>query len=120
MGHNSNSHKLLSVVTTVHHQGVGETLNDWALCLSESLLSESTGGMGDVHGLSDLDVIAVEMIALVMYFLLQNSVVQICSIVPISRCLDASSTFSKSNRNRNKHRRENPYVNEISRISTSS
>jgi hypothetical protein len=28
---NASSHKLLSVVATVHHEGVGETLNDGAL-----------------------------------------------------------------------------------------
>ena len=59
VGDNADSHKLLSVVATVHHQGVGETLDDWALCLSESLLGISTGGMGDVDWGADLDVIAV-------------------------------------------------------------
>lgn len=57
---NANSHKLLSVVATVHHQGVGKTLNDWALCLSESLLSVSAGGVGDVDWGTDLDVIAAK------------------------------------------------------------
>lgn len=54
----ADSHELLSVVAAVHHQGVGETLNDWALGLSESLDSISSGGVGDVDGLADLDVIA--------------------------------------------------------------
>jgi hypothetical protein len=56
----ADSHELLSVVTTVHHQRVGKTLNDWALCLSESLLRISTGGVRDVHWCSDLDIIAIE------------------------------------------------------------
>ena len=56
---NTDSHELLSVVTTVHHQGVGKTLDNWALRLSESLLCVSAGGMGDVDGCADLDVIAM-------------------------------------------------------------
>lgn len=58
VGNNTDSHELLSVVTTVHHQGVGETLDDGALCLSESLLGVSAGGVGDVDWGADLDVIA--------------------------------------------------------------
>ena len=34
---NADSHKLLSVVAAVHHQGVGETLDDRALRLAEAL-----------------------------------------------------------------------------------
>jgi hypothetical protein len=56
----ADSHELLSVVTTVHHQGVGETLDDGALCLSESLLCISTGRMGDVDRGADLDVVAIK------------------------------------------------------------
>jgi hypothetical protein len=58
VGNDADSHKLLSVVTTVHHQGVGETLDDWALCLSESLLCVTTGRVGDVDWCADLDIIA--------------------------------------------------------------
>ena len=57
MGHNSDSHELLSVVTAIHHQGVGETLNDGAVCLSKSLLRISAGGVGGVDWGADLDVI---------------------------------------------------------------
>lgn len=63
VGNNADSHELLSVVATVHHQGVGETLNDWAVGLSESLLRITTGGVGDVDWGSDLNVIAVEKIS---------------------------------------------------------
>jgi hypothetical protein len=56
---NSDSHELLSVVAAVHHQRVGKTLDDWALCLSESLLCVSAGRVGDVDRCSDLDVVAV-------------------------------------------------------------
>jgi hypothetical protein len=60
VGNDADSHELLSVVTTVHHQGVGKTLDDGALCLAESLLCISAGGVGDVDGCADLDVIAAE------------------------------------------------------------
>jgi hypothetical protein len=60
MRNNADGHELLSVVTTVHHQTVGETLNNGALCLSESLLCVSTGRVGDVDGGADLNVIAVK------------------------------------------------------------
>lgn len=55
----AHSHELLSVVAAVHHERVGETLNDGALCLAETLHSVSASRVGNVHGLSDLDVIAV-------------------------------------------------------------
>jgi hypothetical protein len=59
VGDNADSHELLSVVTAVHHEGVGETLNDGALCLAETLLGEAAGGVRQVDGLTDLDVVAV-------------------------------------------------------------
>ena len=40
---NAHSHELLAVVAAVHHKRVGETLNDGALRLSESLDSISAG-----------------------------------------------------------------------------
>jgi hypothetical protein len=63
VGNNADSHELLSVVTAIHHQGVGETLNDWALCFTESLLCVTAGGMGDVDWGADLDIIAVVVLA---------------------------------------------------------
>ena len=57
--HNPDSHQLLAIVTTVHHQRVGQSLNDRALRLSESLCGISAGGVGDVDGRPDLDVIAI-------------------------------------------------------------
>ena len=53
------SHQLLAVVAAVHHERVGEALNDRALCLAESLDSIATGGVGDVDRSADLDVVAV-------------------------------------------------------------
>ena len=55
---NTDSHELLSVVATVHHQGVGETLNDRTLGLSKSLLGVSAGRVRDVDRGADLDVTA--------------------------------------------------------------
>ena len=58
MGDNADGHDLLSVVAAVHHEGVGETLNDGALGLAESLLGVTTSRVGEVDGLTDLDVVA--------------------------------------------------------------
>jgi len=45
VGNNAHSHELLSVVAAVHHERVGETLNDGALRLPESLDGIAAGGM---------------------------------------------------------------------------
>lgn len=55
---NAGGHQLLSVVAAVHHERVGETLNDGALSLAESLGGIATGGVGDVDGGANLDVVA--------------------------------------------------------------
>lgn len=60
VGNNADSHELLAVVAAVHHQGVGETLNDGAVGLAEPLDGITTSGVGDVDGRSDLDVVAVQ------------------------------------------------------------
>ena len=59
MRDNTDGHELLAIVATVHHERVGETLNDWALCLAESLDSISAGGVRRVDGCADLNVVAV-------------------------------------------------------------
>lgn len=59
MGDDTDSHELFTVVATIHHEGVGETLDDGALGLSESLDGISASRVRDVHGCADLDVIAV-------------------------------------------------------------
>lgn len=56
---NANSEELLSVVAAVHHEGVGETLDDGALSLAETLGGIATGRVGEVDGGADLDVVAV-------------------------------------------------------------
>jgi hypothetical protein len=66
VGNNADGHELLSVVAAVHHQRVGETLDDGALGLPEALDGITTGRVRDVDGRPDLDVIAKEdMLALV-------------------------------------------------------
>ena len=37
VSNDADSHELLAVVAAIHHERVGEALNDWALCLAESL-----------------------------------------------------------------------------------
>jgi hypothetical protein len=54
---NSHGLQLLSVVASVHHKGVGESLDDWALGLAEALDGISSGGMWEVDWL-ELDVVA--------------------------------------------------------------
>lgn len=47
----SDSHKLLAVVTTVHHQRVGNSFNDGALSLAESLGGVSSSTVGQKFGI---------------------------------------------------------------------
>lgn len=61
VGDDADSHEFLSVVTAVHHQGVGEALNDRALGLTEALGGIATGGVRDVDWLADLDVVAAHI-----------------------------------------------------------
>lgn len=59
VGDYANSHELLSVVATIHHQRVGEALNDGTIRLSKPLDGIATSGMGDVDRVSDLNVVTV-------------------------------------------------------------
>ena len=59
MGNNADSHELLSVVATVHHQRVGQTLDDRAVGLAESLDGISASSMGNIDGVSDGDVVTM-------------------------------------------------------------
>lgn len=45
MSNDTDSHELLSVVAAVHHERVGETLDDGALGLPEPLDGISAGGV---------------------------------------------------------------------------
>lgn len=62
VGDDADSHQLLAVVATVHHKGVCQTLDDGALGLAESLRGISAGGVGDVDGGADLDIVAVGLL----------------------------------------------------------
>ena len=44
---NSDSQQLLAVVSSVHHQAVDQTLNNWALGLAETLDLVATGSVGE-------------------------------------------------------------------------
>jgi len=57
VGNDPHGHKLLAVVAAVHHERVGETLNDGAVGLSESLGGILASGVGDVDGVAEGDVI---------------------------------------------------------------
>lgn len=61
MGNNADSHKLLSVVASVHHEGVGQSLDDGAVGLAESLDGISTGGVRDVDGVSQRNVVTIRV-----------------------------------------------------------
>lgn len=67
MGDDSDSHQLLSVVAAVHHERVGQSLNDRAVGLTESLGGITTSRVGDVDRRSNLDVIAVNIPLLVYH-----------------------------------------------------
>lgn len=54
---NADSLKLLTVVAAVHHKRVGETLNNGALGLAETLGSVSASRVRKVNSSSDLDVV---------------------------------------------------------------
>lgn len=56
----ADGHELLAVVAAVHHQRVGEALNDGAVGLAEALGGIATGGVRDVDGGADLDVVAAK------------------------------------------------------------
>jgi hypothetical protein len=61
VGNNAGSQELLSVVAAVHHDRVGQTLDDGALSLAETLGGIAASGVGDVDRGADLDVVAVKI-----------------------------------------------------------
>lgn len=54
----ADSLQLLTVVAAGHHERVGQTLNNGALRLTEALGSVTASGVGDIDGLTDLDVVS--------------------------------------------------------------
>jgi hypothetical protein len=102
---NANSHHLLAVVAAVHHERVGETLNDGAVGLAEALGSITTGRVRDVDGGTDLNVVAARKPKLAVHV------------------LRLAPAFPEVVDNFEGHRSQvgmASYVREISRISTSS
>lgn len=46
--HDADGHQLLTIVASLHHERVCETLDDWALGLAETLHGETSGGVGKI------------------------------------------------------------------------
>lgn len=63
MGDYSDSHELLAVVPPVHHQRICEAFDDGALGFAEPLHGVAASGVRDVDWRSDLDVVAVSVLA---------------------------------------------------------
>lgn len=59
VSNDSDSHELLSVVAAVHHEGVGQSLDDGAVGLSESLGGISASSVGDIDGVSQGNVVTI-------------------------------------------------------------
>jgi len=57
---NADGHELLAVVAAVHHQRVGQALNDGAVGLAEALDGIAASRVRNVDRGADLDVIAAE------------------------------------------------------------
>jgi hypothetical protein len=55
--HDTGGQKLLSVITTVHHERVGHTFNDGALGLTETLGSITTGSVREEDLATKFDII---------------------------------------------------------------
>lgn len=79
VGNNSDSHELLSVVAAVHHERVGQSLNDGAVGLSESLGGISASSVGDVDGVSQGNVVS------------QGDVADLDIVVPLVEELDVAN-----------------------------
>lgn len=48
--HDADGHELLAVVAASHHKRVGETLDNWALSLTETLNAESSSRVRKITG----------------------------------------------------------------------
>ena len=60
VGYDSHGHELLAVISAVHHERIGEALDDGTLGLSKAFDSEAAGRVGDVAGCTGLDVVPTE------------------------------------------------------------
>ena len=59
VSHDADGHELIAVVAAVHHERVGQTLDDGALSLAETLGGIATSRVREVDGVPDLNVVAV-------------------------------------------------------------
>lgn len=107
VGDNSDSLELLSVVAAVLHERVGQSLNDGAVGLAESLGGPSTSGVGDVDGVAQGDVVTVGSDLLAMpasspsaWFLAvdsnvrQGDVADLDIVVPLVEQLDVANLLN--------------------------
>jgi hypothetical protein len=53
----SHGQEFLTVVSSVHHERVGQSLDDGALGFAESLRGVSAGCVGEIDGVAELDVV---------------------------------------------------------------
>lgn len=60
MGNDADGHEFLAVIAAVHHQGVGQSLDDGALGFAEPLHGVSSRRVGNVDGRADLNVITIK------------------------------------------------------------
>lgn len=100
VGNNSDSHELLSVVAAVHHERVGQSLDDGAVGLAESLGGISASGVGDVDGVSQGNVVTVASISIskgsssegvLMSNVRQGDVADLDIVVPLVEQLDVAN-----------------------------
>ena len=61
VSHDADGHQLFTVIATVHHERICESLDDWTLCLAKSFDGITSGGVRKVDGCSDLDVVAEDL-----------------------------------------------------------
>lgn len=95
MSNDADSHELLSVVAAVHHDGVGETLDDGALRLAEALGGIAASGVREVDRGADLDVVAIGRLKVS-----ESSPSMLIKIPPLA-ILPTPSHFSKPFQQRN-------------------
>ena len=62
MGDDADSHELLAVVATIHHEGVCKALDDGAIGFAKALNGITTSGVRDVDWRAYLDVVTVRKI----------------------------------------------------------
>lgn len=134
MGNNADGHELLAAVAAVHHERVGETLDDGALSLAETLGGVTASGVREVDGRTDLDVVAVRRPKSAIPSLHSTKFVLLfppCCVAHFHHCNPPLSSFAfaltefdhpKTSLDTQRTRKQlgSTYVKEMSLISTSS